>query len=285
MSQYTIENTSRTVNIGTGTMHYHEAGSGPVLILLHGSGPGVNGWANFGGNLDWFAPHFRCLVPDLPGYGKSDPVEGYPIPATIDAVLRYMDAMGIEKAHIIGNSYGGIVGAQLAAKAPERVDRLVCIGGIGVNIFSTFPGEGLTRLVDFIEDPTRERITAWLQSMVYDPAIVTEELIDMRFKQATDPMTMATSKQLYTRQALAGIAAMQRGPDAVQGFAYLPKVQAPTLLAWGRDDRVNPLDGAMLPMRLIPNCELHVFPKCGHWAMIERRAEFQTVSLEFLTRG
>ena len=285
MSQYTIGNTSRVVDITSGMMHYHEAGEGPVLILLHGSGPGVNGWANFGGNLDWFAPHFRCLVPDLPGYGRSDPVEGHPIPAAIEAVLRFMDALGIEKAHLIGNSYGGILGAQLAARAPERVDRLIAIGGIGVNIFSSFPGEGLTRLVDFIEDPTRERITAWLKSMVYDPAIVTEELIDQRFNQAIEPVTMATSRQLYTRQALAGIAAMQRGPDAVQGFAYLPKIQAPTLLAWGRDDRVNPLDGALIPMRLIPNCELHVFPKCGHWAMIERRVEFQNVALEFLTRA
>ena len=72
--------------------------------------------------------------------------------------------------------------------------------------------------------------------------------------------------------------------DAVQHFAHLPRIQSPTLLTWGRDDRVNPLDGALLPMRLIPNCELHVFPKCGHWAMIERRDEFQSIALEYLTR-
>ncbi len=70
----------------------------------------------------------------------------------------------------------------------------------------------------------------------------------------------------------------------MQGFAYLPKIQAPTLMTWGRDDRVNPLDIAMLPLRLIPNVELHVFSKCGHWAMIEQKEAFEQVVLGFLKR-
>lgn len=282
---YSFDTTSRTIEIGTGTMHYHEAGEGPALILLHGSGPGVTGWANFGGNLDFFAPHFRCIVPDLPGYGRSDPVAGIPIPATVDAIARFIDAMGLESAHLIGNSYGAIIAAHLAARFPEKAGRFIAIGGIGVNIFSSFPGEGLTRLVDFIEDPTRARIESWLRSMVYDQALVTDELIDLRYNAAIEPMTMETSRKIYTREALNAIAEMQRGMDAVQHFAHLPRIQSPTLLTWGRDDRVNPLDGALLPMRLIPNCELHVFPKCGHWAMIERRDEFQSIALEYLTRA
>lgn len=284
MSSHDFENTSRTIDIGSGKIHYHEAGQGPVLILLHGSGPGVNGWANFGGNLERFAQHFRCIVPDLPGYGKSDPVDGIPIPATVDAIARFIDALGVEKVHLIGNSYGAIIGAHYAARFPEKMGRLVAIGGIGVNIFSSFPGEGLTRLVDFIEDPSRAKIETWLRSMVYDQSIVTDALIDQRYASATQPVTMATSRQIYTREALGAIAAMQRGPDAVQHFAHLPKIQAPTLLTWGRDDRVNPLDGALIPMRMIPNCELHVFPNCGHWAMIERREEFESITLEFLGR-
>jgi 2-hydroxy-6-oxonona-2,4-dienedioate hydrolase len=284
MSRFTPENTSRTVQAGPTKIRYHEAGQGPVLLLLHGSGPGVTGWANFGGNLDWFSQHFRCIVPDLPGYGESEPIAGHPVVSSIEAMVGLLDALGIAKAHIIGNSYGAIIAARMAAQAPERVGRFVAIGGIGFNLFTSFPSEGLTRLVDFIEDPTREKIVAWLTSMVFDPAIVTDELIDMRFRSATEPVTMATSRQIYTRQALEAIAQMRRGPNATDDFAHLPKIQAPTLLTWGRDDRVNPLDCAIIPMRMIPNCELHVFPNCGHWAMIERRAEFQTLTLEFLSR-
>lgn len=285
MSSYTQADTSRTVNIGSGEMHYHEAGQGPVLLMLHGSGPGVNGWANFGGNLGFFAPHFRCLVPDLPGYGKSDPVQGHPVNSAVEAVVRFLDALGVAKAHLIGNSYGASLGAKLAAEHPDRVDRFVAIGGIGYNLLTAFPGEGLTRLVDFIEEPTRENIVRWLKSMVYDEGIVTEELIEARLKQALEPVTMETSRKIYTRQALNGIAAMRRSPNGMNDLAHLAQIQAPTLLAWGRDDRVNPIDGAMIPMRIIPNCELHVFPNCGHWAMIERRDAFQSTTLEFLKRG
>jgi len=79
---------------------------------------------------------------------------------------------------------------------------------------------------------------------------------------------------------------MNASPEAiVQPWAHLPLIQAPTLLAWGRDDRVAPLDRAILPMRLIPKCELHVFFDCGHWAMIERREEFEDVVLAFFRRG
>ena len=284
MSAMSFDETSKTLKDAGGDLHYHEAGAGEVLILLHGSGPGVTGWANFGGNLPVFAEHYRCIAPDLPGYGGSSPIAGEPVGAAVEAVLHLMDQLGIESASIIGNSYGGIVGAQFAAAHPDRVGRFITIGGIGVGLLSTFPGEGLTRLVDFIEEPTRERLVAWLHSMVYDKAILTDELLEMRWKSATDPVTMETSRKLYTRQALDAIAAFGRGPDAVQGFAYLPKIKAPTLIAWGRDDRVNPLDGALVPMRLIPNAELHVFPNCGHWAMIERRAEFENIAMAFLTR-
>ena len=73
--------TSRTLATPDGDLHYHEAGDGPPLLLLHGSGPGVSGWANFGGNLPLFAEHFRTLVLDLPGFGTSHAVDGQPGPA------------------------------------------------------------------------------------------------------------------------------------------------------------------------------------------------------------
>lgn len=254
-----FDTTSRTVKLGQGTLHYHEAGEGPLLVLLHGSGSGVSGWANFGANLPRFAQQFRCLVLDLPGYGLSDAVAGQPIMVGVDAVRNFLKELGIEKAHILGNSYGGIVGTRLAADSPDVVDRLATVGGFGFTPFSPFPAEGIIRLVEFVEDPTRERLLAWMRSMVFDPAVLTEELVEMRYKTAMSP-------------------------EGIADLAFLSRIEAPTLITWGRDDRVNPLDGAFLPMRAIRRCELHVFPDCGHWAMIERKEEFEQVVSCFLGR-
>ncbi len=280
----TYEATSRVLEHPAGAIHYHEAGAGPALVLIHGSGPGVTGWANFQGNFPLFAHHFRTLIIDLPGYGGSTPVAGNPMVTAAEAVIRFMDALGVAKAHILGNSLGGIVGSMVAAQNPARVDRFVTIGGIGYGLFSAFPAEGLNLLSDFAEDPTRERLVQWLRSMVFDQSLITEELIEGRFKQATEPVTLATTRQLYSRAAMQALGEMTRGPHVAQTFAHLAAIQAPTLLAWGRDDRVTPMDRAFIAMRMIPHCELHVFPNCGHWAMIERKAEFESTVLSFLLR-
>ena len=285
MTELSFELTSRFLETANGRLHYHEAGSGPALLLLHGSGPGVTGWANFAGNLSLFARHFRTIILDAPGYGKSDPVDGDPVTVARDAVVALMDGLRIDRAHVIGNSYGGIVGGHLAAAHPDRVLRYITIGGVGFNITSTFPNEGLTRLVDFIENPTRDNIVAWLESMVFDKSIITDELIDIRYKAALEPVTMASSRKMYTRSALDFIAQTMTGPAVSQRIDYLGRIQAPTLITWGRDDKVSPLDGALLPMRVIPNAELHVFPRCGHWAMIECKERFETLALGFLLGG
>jgi 2-hydroxy-6-oxonona-2,4-dienedioate hydrolase len=265
-------------------VHYHEAGDGTPLLLLHGSGPGVTAWANFGDNLRHFALHFRCIAPDLPGYGESDPVDGHPVTAAVAAVVNLLEALGVSRAHVIGNSFGAMIGARLAAEHPARVGRFIAIGGIGYNLLTAFPGEGLTRLVDFIEEPTREHLAKWMRSMVFNPVLITDALVDARLAKALEPVTMATSRKLYTRQVLDAISSQRASAAGVAELSQLAQIRAPTLLAWGRDDRVNPIDGALLPMRLIPRCELHVFPDCGHWAMVERKAEFEGVSLEFLQR-
>ncbi|OCC24961.1 alpha/beta hydrolase [Croceicoccus estronivorus] len=274
----------KTMAYGEGQISYHEMGEGEPLFMLHGSGPGVTAWMNFGGNLPVFAEHYHCIAPDLPGYGGSTGIPGDPIGEAAKAVLHMMDQMGIGSAYLLGNSYGAMVAARFAADYPDRIRKMVTIGGIGVPLFSTFPYEGIARLSEFVENPTREQIVAWLRSMVYDPAIVTEELIETRLATASEPAAQETNKRMYSRAVLDAIAGAMRGPDAVQGFAHFPKIQAPTLMTWGRDDRVNPLDIALLPMRLIPNCELHVFPRCGHWAMIEQKDAFEQVVLGFLQR-
>ncbi|MCK5751727.1 MAG: alpha/beta fold hydrolase, partial [Mycobacterium sp.] len=131
----TYDATKRELSTDQGTIRYHEAGdpSAPPLVLLHGSGPGVTGWRNYRGNLGFFAQTHHCYVIEFPGFGVSDPVEGHPVLTAGSSVIRFMDALDIESAPMIGNSMGGVVGVNLAIKKPDRVEKLVTIGGVGPN--------------------------------------------------------------------------------------------------------------------------------------------------------
>jgi pimeloyl-ACP methyl ester carboxylesterase len=272
------------VTVNERKMTYHEAGHGPVLLLLHGSGPGVTGMENFRSNIGTYSKHFRTIVLDLPGYGGSDAVDGPPDQAAAKAVVDFIETLGIGSASLLGNSFGGIVGARIAAQWPLRVAKLIMIGGLGFNLFAPFPNEGINLLSEFAEDPTRARMAQWLRSMVHDQSIITDEMIDRRLAQALEPKTLASTKMMYSRASMQAMANFIAGPDALKSIDFLTRIQCPTLLTWGRDDRVSQLDRALLPMRLIPQCELHVFPNCGHWAMIERKKEFEATTLNFLLR-
>lgn len=268
-----------------GVIRYREAGEGPPLVLLHGSGPGVTGWRNFAGIMPAFAEHFRTFVVEFPGFGVSDNFEAsHPMVAAQTAVRAFMDGMGLDKVRLLGNSMGGFIATGFAAAFPERVEKLVTVGGAGASLFAPTPSEGIVRLSEFVEDPTRERLVDWLNSMVYDRALVTEEMIEERWAQAIAPATLASSRMMYGRAALERMAAEARAPEAMPAWMTLRSVQVPTLVTWGRDDRVSPLDMSLIPMRLLPKGEIHVFPNCGHWVMIERKEEFQAVVISFLTR-
>ncbi|MGV9753329.1 alpha/beta fold hydrolase [Nocardia farcinica] len=268
-----------------GVLRYRECGDGPPLLLLHGSGPGVTGWRNFGGNVPVFAERYRTLVLEFPGFGVSDDFGAvHPMLSAQQAVRAFLDGLGLEQVRIIGNSMGGFVATDFAIAAPERVERLVTIGGIGTPLFSAQPGEGIIRLGEFVDNPTRERLIAWLRSMVFDQSLVTEELIEQRWQQATDPATLENSRRMYGSAALARMAEAARAADTTPGWANLGRITAPVLVTWGRDDRVSPVDMALLPMRTLRNGEVHIFPNCGHWVMIEQKRAWEAVVLAFLGR-
>ena len=186
-----FEETSRFLDTPKGKLHYHVAGDGPPLLLLHGSGPGVSGWANFRGNLPVFARDFTTYVLDFPGFGKSYSADANPLTVGPAAVLDFLDGLGLGPLPIVGNSMGGNVAARIAAEHPERVSRLMCIGGVGLSLLSPSPPEGIKLLVEFVEDPTREKLVKWMESMVYDTAILTDEFVQMRWESATDPAASA----------------------------------------------------------------------------------------------
>lgn len=282
----TYEGTKREVRTEQGVIRYHEAGDGPPLLLLHGSGIGVTGWRNYRGNLGVFAEHFHCYLIEFPGFGISDPVPGgaHPVMTAVDSVIRFMDALGIDSAPMIGNSMGGVVAVNTAVTHPTRVDKIISIGGVGTGLFSATPSEGTRLLQAFADNPSREALIRWLECMTYDPKTVTEDIIEERWAVANHPDSHQTLKAMYGSESFHRQQAFLANSPTPPYWSMLHQVKAPTLLTWGADDRQCPPDMAMIPLRLIPDAELHIFPKCGHWVMIEAKQAFERVSLEFLQR-
>lgn len=282
--EITYEGTRREIRTEHGILRYHEAGDGPPLILLHGSGIGVTGWRNYRGNLGVLAEHFHCYALEFPGFGISDPVPGHPVLTAVDSVIWFMDALGLQSAALIGNSMGGVVAVNVAVKHPARVEKIISIGGVGTGLFGPTPSEGTRLLQQFADAPSRDGLLRWLECMVYDPKMLTDDLIEERWKTAEHPESHAALKAMYGSEAFAIQQQFLTNSPTPPYWALLHQVKCPTLLAWGADDRQCPLDMALVPLRVIPDAELHVFPKCGHWVMYEAKQAFERVSLEFLQR-
>ncbi len=273
----TQEGTRRTVRAGENIISYHEAGEGEALVLIHGSGPGATGWSNYSRNFEHLAQHFRVIALDLPGFGASSkpdvPYERvYSYYAEV--IAEFLDAIDIQRAYFVGNSMGGGATIKFALDHPDRAIRLVLMGaGGGFPIFSPQPAEGVGHLLDYYEapGPSREKLRKFLEVMVFDPKELTDDLIEERFVTSTQPDIVANP--LFTRK---------RRPGGEPLFPQLPKLKAPTLLVWGRDDRTVPFDNAFIMLKLIPDVRLHVFGKCGHWTQWERSDEFNALVTGFL---
>ena len=261
-------------------IHYHDVGQGEVVILLHGGGPGATGISNYARNVEALAKTHRVIVVDFPGYGESDnqPIPGGLFSTMGASIVGLMDAIGIEKASFVGNSLGGGAALHIALEHPTRVAKLVLMGtGGSLAPFSPTPTEGLGRMLQFYagEGPSREKLRRVIELLVYDPAQISDELLDIRYTAATQPKVVANPP-------LKG-----RGGQAIDDLWRQPlyTIQAPTLIVWGRDDRVVPMDSAFLLLKVIPNAQLHIFPKCGHWAQWEKADEFNELVLSFLARS
>ena len=265
------------------TLHYHEAGD-PALetvLLLHGGGPGASAWSNFGRTTDALADRFHVLAVDQPGFGRSSKPTEIPeqfFTFSANAIAELLDQLGIDRAHCVGNSLGGGTAVRLALNHPGKAGRLVLMapGGLGLNVFAPDPTEGIKKLYAFgaPPGPSAEKLADFLKTLVFDPALITDELVAERYEHAADPDTLA-SMQAMGRSFL-------RAPEEAMLWREAYKLRQRVLLVWGREDRVNPLDGALAALKLIPRAQLHVFGGCGHWAMLEKFDEFNELTASFL---
>jgi 4,5:9,10-diseco-3-hydroxy-5,9,17-trioxoandrosta-1(10),2-diene-4-oate hydrolase len=281
--------TSRFAQAGDLRLHYHEAGpvagdlaSAVPVVMLHGGGPGASAWSNFGPNLSVFAGRFRTLMVDQPGFGQSDkpPVAGQYFTFAAEALAGLLDELGIDKVHLVGNSLGGGTAVRFALRYPERSGRLVLMGpgGLSLNVFAPDPTEGVKRLMEFAAPPgpSKEKLAAFLRTLVFDQRLITDELVEERFAAASEPAALA---------AAASMGASFFDPaTAEEGLLWREahRLRNPVLLIWGREDRVNPLDGALVALKLIRRAQLHVFSRCGHWAQLEKFDEFNRLVISFL---
>ncbi|MGI9005142.1 MAG: 4,5:9,10-diseco-3-hydroxy-5,9,17-trioxoandrosta-1(10),2-diene-4-oate hydrolase [Streptosporangiaceae bacterium] len=279
------ETTSRFAGTAMMRLHYHEAGSGaerPPVVLLHGGGPGASAWSNFGRNLPVLARGFRVLMPDQPGFGASDkpPVQGNYFTFSARALASLLDTLGIGRVHLVGNSLGGGTAVRFALDHPDRAAKLVLMGpgGLSLNVLAPDPTEGVKRLAEFAAPPgpSKEKLADFLRTLVFDPRLITDELISERYAAASQPEALA---------AMAALGLSFYDPATAQDgmlWREAHRLRNEVLLIWGREDRVNPLDGALVPLKQIRKAQLHVFSGCGHWAQLEKFDAFNRLVLDFL---
>jgi 4,5:9,10-diseco-3-hydroxy-5,9,17-trioxoandrosta-1(10),2-diene-4-oate hydrolase len=278
-----FESTSRYTDVPGTRLHYHDTGTGSPLVLLHGGGPGASAWSNFGRNVPVFAQRHRVLAVDQPGFGRSvtEGIVGNYFTHSAEALKALLDELGVETVDLVGNSLGGGTAVRFALRYPERAGRLVLMGpgGLTVNVFAPDPTEGVKRIGEFAADPTPERLATFLRTLVFNQKLVTDELIAERFAAASDPRALA---------ALAAFGKSFYDPDTFEDgmlWREAHRLRNEVLLIWGREDRVNPLDGALMALKMIRKVQLHVFSGCGHWAQLEKFDEFNRLAMDFLGGG
>ncbi|MBM7458357.1 4,5:9,10-diseco-3-hydroxy-5,9,17-trioxoandrosta-1(10),2-diene-4-oate hydrolase [Rhodococcus coprophilus] len=284
--EITYESTSRFAQVRDDLrLHYHEAGVGhdTTIVLLHGGGPGASSWSNFAKNIPVLARQFHVLAVDQPGYGRSDKPTEHPqyFVHSASALADLLDTLGVTgRVHLLGNSLGGGAAVRFALDYPDRAGRLVLMGpgGLSVNLFAPDPTEGVKNLGKFSYEPTRENLEAFLRIMVFDQSLITPELVEERFAAASTPESLAAARAMGKSFSSGEFEKGMLWRDAY-------KLRQRVLLIWGREDRVNPLDGALVALKMIPRAQLHVFGGCGHWAQLEKFDEFNRLTADFLTDG
>ncbi len=274
----------RTVSLGARQLHLAELGSGPAVLMLHGGGPGASGLSNYSRNVEALARHFRVLVPDMPGYGRSskDIDAANPFGDVASAMVGLLNALDIPSAHVVGNSLGGAVALRLALDHPDRVGRLVLMGPGGIGMAQGEPTPGLLRLLTYYAGvgPSYEKLRSFItEDLVYDARGISEDMLRERFESSIDPAVVANPPLR-----------LPQDPEIFKRMDFLldprlPSFNHPTLILWGLEDRVNPSAAGPALQAKLPAADLFLFSRTGHWVQWERSAEFNATVAAFLGAG
>lgn len=271
----TYETTSRFVNAGGIRVHYHEAGTGPSLLLIHGGAPGAFGWGNFGRNLEELSRSFHVVIVDLPGYGRSDKPEvgsGRHL-MYAETMVALIDELGLGRTYVVGMATGGAVAIRMAVDFPEYVDKLVLVSSSGgQNMFQLPPRSSPMRAYYAGDGPSLPKMREYLEEVIYDNELITDDVLQERYEASVDPVFMV--------QAPEGRSDKRHTPDEL--WKRLDEITAQTLIIWGRENRMQPYENAVFMLSRIRHSQLHVFGECGLWVPYERRAEFNALLKQFL---
>ena len=264
-----------TVDAGGVKTNYLEAGSGPTVVLIHGSGPGVTAYANWRLVLPALAERFRVLAPDMAGFGFSERPEKaeYGLDLWADQVVGFLDALDLGQVSLVGNSFGGAIALRVAARHPDRFDKLVLMGSMGVD-FPIVEGEGLDRVWGY--EPSFENMRKVMDVFAYDRALVPDELAEVRYRASMQPGFQESFAAMFPAPRQRWVEAMKTPEEEIR------KLRHRTLIVHGREDQVIPVDTSLKLMQLVENGDLHVFSHCGHWVQIERSADFNRLVGDFL---
>ena len=284
--QWTEAGTSKFVTIREGdadlNIHYNDTEAGDeVVVMLHGSGPGASGWANFNRNIQPLTDAgYRVILMDCPGWSKSDTIVNDGSRSHLNArVLKgLVDALGLGKIHIIGNSMGGHSAVAFTLDYPEHVDKLILMGGGtgGGSLFTPMPAEGIKRIGKLYREPTMDNLKEMMDIFVYDTSNLTEELFQTRLDNI-----LARKDHLENF-----VASTKANPKQFPDVGHrLGEIKNETLIVWGRDDRFVPMDTGIRLVNGIQRSELHIFNRCGHWVQWEYADKFNRMVLDFLKHG
>lgn len=267
---------ARTLEHGPFTTNYHDVGEGPPVLLIHGSGPGVTAFANWRLVMPELAKSHRVLAPDVVGFGYTSHAEGGPPDRDqwTEHMTSFLDTLGVEKVSVVGNSFGGALALWLATTHPERIDRIVLMGSVGVPFELT---EGLDAVWGY--EPSVEAMEKLLTYFVYDRSLLPADLGEMRFRASDKPGAQERWASLFPAPRQRWIDAFAVAPEQLAALTH--KV----LVVHGRDDQVIPLDTSLHLLKTIDDATLHVYPHTGHWVQIEQAADFTGLVARFLSRS
>jgi pimeloyl-ACP methyl ester carboxylesterase len=256
-----------TATVYGAKIHYVEAGSGPVVVLLHGLGGNTTNWAF---NIAPLAHKYRVVVPDQIGFGQSDkPLINYRIATYVDFLDAFLKELKIERASLVGNSMGGWVAASFALAHPEKVERLVLVDAAGFAFAQGFDTSQLIKL----NPSTREGMRELVSHLFYNKLIfMSDGFINASLAARINAGDGHTIRSLTE--------SIIRREDILD--KRLSAIKQPTLIIWGREDGLLPLADGQRFQKEIAGAQLLVFDQCGHVPQVEKASEFNAAVLKFL---